>query len=149
MRITGLSHAGLGNFKAAIDMMERAVLPSGRHPWVVANLGEIHLAAGNIDEGRRLLEECLASAASRYVQPSIQAMCNASLGRLDEAFAWCERAREAKDLLPVLNYFASGSPITLDPRWRVLMRQLGLEPAERVNWILRQGLTNSGNQEGV
>jgi len=57
---------------------------------------------------------------------------------MDEAFALCERACQERDLLPVVNYFAAGHPITADARWPALMRRIGLTPAERPNWVLQR-----------
>jgi len=138
MRVSALCYACLGDYATAIDLLERTVGPSGGHPWVVSNLGDVLLAAGREDEGRRQLEACIALAETRYVQPTVLAMAHASLGRMDEAFALCERACQERDLLPVVNYFAAGHPITRDARWPALMRRIGLTPAERPNWVLQR-----------
>jgi hypothetical protein len=91
-----------------------------------------------VEEGRRHLEALIPLAETRYVQPSVLALVYASLGRTDEAFAWCERACVERDLLPALNFFAAGHPGTEDPRWPALMRRIGLTPAVRPNWVVRK-----------
>ena len=138
MRVAALCHACLGNHAVAIELLEKALGPSGGHPWVVSNLGDVHLIAGNIDEGRRHLEACLALAETRYVQPSILAMAHGSLGRMDEAFDSFERAIRERDLLPVTNHFIAGHPVTRDPRFPALMRRIGLTPSEGRNWPSRR-----------
>jgi TolB-like protein/Flp pilus assembly protein TadD/predicted Ser/Thr protein kinase len=136
MRIAGLCHACLGHYNRAIEVLESALGPSGGHPWVLSNLGDVHLAAGNVDEGRRYLEACLALTDTRYVQPSILAMVHASLGRMDEAFGLFERSIRERDLLPVMNHFTAGHPVTHDPRFPALMRRIGLTPSTRSIWVL-------------
>lgn len=103
---------------------------------MLSNLGDVHLAAGNVDDGHRYLEACLALTATRYVQPSILAMVHASLGRMDEAFALFERSIRERDLLPVMNHFTAGHPVTRDPRFPALMRRIGLTPSTRSIWVL-------------
>jgi TolB-like protein/tetratricopeptide (TPR) repeat protein len=142
MRITALSQACQGNYEAAFDLIQRTLVASGGHPWVVVNVADIHMLAGNAEEARRHFEALIPLAETRYVQPSVLALVYASLGRLDEAFALCERACVERDLLPALNFFAAGHPSTQDPRWPALMRRIGLKPAGRSNWPLRKGLTN-------
>jgi hypothetical protein len=96
---------------------------------VLGNLSDASFLAGRPDDGRQYAEEGLALAATQYVQPTVLGLCCANLGRMDEAFSWFDRACKERDLLPVLNYFAVGHPLGLDPRWPALMRRLGLDPA--------------------
>ena len=67
--------------------------------------------------------------ATRYVQPTVEGLFHGVLGSLDDAFAALDRACVAHDLLPVLNYFPSVSPLKQDLRWRAIFRRIGVVPA--------------------
>ena len=140
-RIEGLLLALRGDYAQSLEVLQRAAELSARHPWVVANLGDVYRLAGDRESARPYFEETLAMANTRYVQPSVLAMALASLGRMDEAFEYLERACQERDLLPGLNYFAAGHPITVDPRWPALMRRLGLEPSDRPTWTAKRRST--------
>jgi serine/threonine-protein kinase len=132
-RLIGICHAELRDFAKAIPVLERTLNLSGRHPWVMGNLSDAHAKAGDVAQSHRYAEEGLALAATRYVQPTLMAHFCSSLGRLDEAFDWLNRACDHHDLLPVLNYFPQGhdTPIVTDRRWPALMRRIGLVPNVR------------------
>ncbi|HUF46912.1 MAG TPA: hypothetical protein VMM93_03790 [Vicinamibacterales bacterium] len=92
-------------------------------------MGEVYRALRGGTGVARQSQRPLRLAETRYVQPSVMGLFCANLGRTDEAFTWFDRACEAHDLLPVLNYFAAGHTLALDPRWPALMRRIGLVPA--------------------
>ena len=129
VRLVGLCQSGLGRHAQAIATLERCRVLSGDHPWVLGNLSDAHHFAGQEDVSRRCAEDGLALASTRYVQPTVMGLFSANLGRMDDAFAWFDRACEERDLLPCLNYFGAGHSITRDPRWPALMRRIGLVPA--------------------
>ena len=128
VRMNGLCRMALGDYAAGIADLERADQLSGRHPWIVGNLADVHFRAGNHDEARRWASLGLALAETRYVQPTVKASYLATLGRMDESFAQLERACVERDLLPVLNHFGYAHAMTSDPRWPQLMRRIGLVP---------------------
>ena len=134
LRLIGLNQLGKGNYAEAVAQLERALPLSDHHPWVLGNLADAHSVAGNTDESRRWAQAGYDAAATRYVQPSVMAGYAANLGRMDEAFEWFERAFAEHDLLPVLNHFAWGHKVTVDPRWPALMRRLGLVPGRTGVW---------------
>jgi tetratricopeptide (TPR) repeat protein len=130
LRLAGLAKSALGDLAGAVADLMRALEVSGRHPWIVMNLATVHDSHGNVEEGRRWAEIGLAMQESRYVQPSVVALCLSVLNRFDDAFAWLERACVERDLLPVLNHFGvRDNKLARDPRWPALMRRIGLEPA--------------------
>jgi serine/threonine protein kinase/tetratricopeptide (TPR) repeat protein len=128
MRMVGLCKAGKGDYDAAIVDLLRADEMSGRHPWVVGNLADVHGMAGRVEEARRWAEVGIALSEHRYVQPTVRAGYLGTLGRTEEAFAELERACVERDLLPVLNHFGQGHELLSDPRWPALMRRIGLVP---------------------
>jgi pentatricopeptide repeat protein len=92
---------------------------------------DAYLRAGRLDDARQLADEAIAMGATRYVQPTLIALFHAAAGRLDEGFAALARAEREHDLLPVMNYFPTVTPLKRDPRWAATLRRIGVEPAPR------------------
>lgn len=128
-RLIGLCHTVEDRFADAMAAFEKARVLSGDHPWNVMNMADAYRVFGKMDEAHRWAQAGLALADTRYVQPSVMGFLHATLGNMEEAFRWFDRACEERDLLPCLNYFGRQHIAASDPRWPVLMRRIGLEPA--------------------
>jgi serine/threonine-protein kinase len=95
--VIGLARLGtafkhLGDFTQALANIERAVALSKSGPDHLAQLGQIYARQGRHADARRTLERLTALARTRYVPAYDFALVHASLGELDEAFAWLGRA---------------------------------------------------------
>jgi hypothetical protein len=66
--------------------------------------------------------------ARRYVSPEPVAIVYTSLGEKDQAFAWMEKANEAKSgwLATSLMTFPDYDPLRSDPRFPALLMKMGL-----------------------
>ena len=128
-RLIGLCHTVEDRFADAMAAFEKARVLSGDHPWNVMNMADAYRVFGRMDEAHRWAQAGLALADTRCVQPSVMGFLHATLGNMEEAFRWFDRACEERDLLPCLNYFGRRHIAASDPRWPVLMRRIGLEPA--------------------
>ena len=90
-----------------------------------ARLGERDAAARA--EAERLLSELTALAREQYVPPDLVAWVYAALGDRDRAFAWLERAYDARSgFLPTLERHPGYAPLRGDPRFSALARKIGL-----------------------
>ena len=91
------------------------------------DLGFAYATAGNRNEARRILAK-LRTLHERGLVPSGSiGILYGALGELNEAFAWLEKAYEERD--PQLTYLKAGrrfEPLRQDPRFRELMRRVGL-----------------------
>jgi hypothetical protein len=92
-----------------------------------AGLADAHAAAGHEDRARRMLADLVAQAEERQVLPVFVAVIYGRLGLLDEAFAWLERAYEARsDWLVNVKVAPWFDPIRGDPRYPRLLERMGL-----------------------
>ena len=63
----------------------------------------------------------------RYVSAYTVAICYAGLGKKDEALAWLTRAGEERSAeSPFVNVDPRLAPLRVDPRFRQILRELGL-----------------------
>jgi TolB-like protein/Tfp pilus assembly protein PilF len=94
------------------------------------SFGLAHLAAsmGEEAEARRMLEALKAARPKRVVSAWGIAALHASLGDVDEAFRWLDVAMEERASgLMFLRVHPRLDPIRSDPRYRTLLRKLGLD----------------------
>jgi hypothetical protein len=93
-------------------------------------LAHLEAAAGNEQEARRILAELIEARSTRVVSAWGIAVLHASLEDVDEAFWWLDVAvKEQAPGLILLRVHPRLDPIRNDPRYRPLVRQLGLESA--------------------
>jgi hypothetical protein len=66
-------------------------------------------------------------AAQAYVPPTNFAWIHLGLGEIDEAFAWMDKAIDARDgmMTPIKSYWFL-DPIRDDPRFTALLRKMNL-----------------------
>lgn len=115
-------------FDEAVAALRRASEFSGRSPMVLGWLGLALAQGGDAAEARDLLQSLHAIAAQTYVPPSSFAWIYYGLGEIDDAFAWMDRAVDARDhmMTPIKSY-PFLDPIRNDPRFAALLRKMNLE----------------------
>jgi hypothetical protein len=93
-------------------------------------LAHLEAARGNVTEARRILAELTEARSTRVVSAWGIAVMHASLGDVDEVFRWLDVAIEERSPgLILLRVHPRLDPIRNDPRYRPLVRKLGLESA--------------------
>jgi tetratricopeptide (TPR) repeat protein len=117
-------------FDEAVAALRRASEFSGGSPMVLGWLGLALAQGGNAAEARDLLRSLHAIAAQAYVPPSSFAWIHYGLGEIDDAFAWMDRAVDARDpmMTPIKSY-PFLDPIRSDPRFAALLRKMKLDGA--------------------
>jgi serine/threonine protein kinase/tetratricopeptide (TPR) repeat protein len=131
---TGLARSleALGRFDEARAEYEEGRRLSGGIAGPSFGLAHLEAAAGNTQEARRILAELTAARSTRVVSSWGIAVMHASLGDVDEAFRWLDIAiQERSPGLILLRVHPRLDPIRNDPRYRPLVKQLGLESAAR------------------
>jgi len=122
----GLSEVQKGQFKEAVDEVLPVKFPEAA-PIDVATTGSIFALAGEPARARKLIEEMQAVMKSRYVCPYEMATAYTALGEKDEALKWLERAYQVRSMCVTwLNSEPRLDPLRSDPRFLLLVRQIGL-----------------------
>jgi eukaryotic-like serine/threonine-protein kinase len=119
-----------GDLQGSIAAVHEAIEMSGRHPWMLVFLAGIYDQFGDVAGATSMHEEALARAVREYVQPFVLAATAAAAGKLDDAFAFANKAIDERDPV-VTTLFQPGFPfarrIRADPRFADLCARIGWE----------------------
>jgi len=102
---------------------------SGSSPGVLGLLGNAYALAGNREKARRVLAEVQELSKRHYVAPMNAALIYTGLGDKEHAFEWLEKALEDRSRGVIfLKVEPQFDTLRADPRFKNLLRRLGLEP---------------------
>ncbi|HUU45744.1 MAG TPA: tetratricopeptide repeat protein, partial [Acidobacteriota bacterium] len=91
-------------------------------------MGALHARMGNRDEARAIISRLQERATERYVPPMAFALVCFALGETDTAFDWLEKAYAERDgYLISIRSDPATDPIRDDPRYRSLLKRMGLD----------------------
>lgn len=122
----------LGRPAEAIAEHEQAVSQSRRSPGYLCTLANALGVTGRRSEALRLLGEIEAPTGREYVSPYDLALVHAGLEDKERAFAALDRAyRERQSSMRQLRIDERLDPLSSDPRFEALARQVGLYPWPR------------------
>jgi TolB-like protein/DNA-binding winged helix-turn-helix (wHTH) protein/Tfp pilus assembly protein PilF len=117
-----------GQSEEAIPILETAVSVSDRSPSVIGVLAGAYSRAGRRSDALRLLAELKRRRQTSYVPAAAFVNAYLILGDYDQAFAWLEQAyQEQSNILKYLKVFPFFDPVREDPRFKDLVRRVGLE----------------------
>lgn len=123
----GFARTGLGRLEEAVQAMELVAPPDGPGPRYA--LATALARAGRPQHARALLRSLQASADRGYHPPYHEAFVLAALGERDAALARLEAATETRDAeLVWVNVEPAFDSLREDPRFRALVREMGLDP---------------------
>ncbi len=126
----GLSLEQLHRTDEAIRTLQRTIASAGRIPVYLAALGHAYGRAGRRSEALALIEELRGRGRTGYVSPFDLATVYVGLDRPDEAFRALEEAYVGRAYgLVFLAVDPRFDPIRSDPRYRELIRRVGLPAA--------------------
>jgi len=135
---SGQVYEQLGKPDLALDAFNNAARFSGGNTKAISHRGHVLAGSGRPDEAREILKTLEAVSRERYVPPYALALVHAGLGDGDAAFAWLDRAYEARDVhLIFLTVDPKWDPYRADPRFAALlarcdfMRSAGTETPTR------------------
>jgi TolB-like protein/DNA-binding winged helix-turn-helix (wHTH) protein/Tfp pilus assembly protein PilF len=122
--LLGVTYREKGMYEEAIREFQKM----GGHPYALAHLGNAYARAGRVAEAR----ETISNLKDRLQKESVTygiALVYAGLGETDEAFAWLKKAYIVRDKgLTYLRVDPPLDPLHSDPRFRDLVRRVGLTP---------------------
>ncbi len=118
-----------GEHELGIAAARKAVECATGASFYLAFLGEAYAAAGQQDEAEKLLAQLQVLSKQQYVTTYHTGRIYASLGKIDEAFAWWETAyRERASWLIFLKTDPMLDDLRSDPRFQDLMRRMNFRP---------------------
>jgi pentatricopeptide repeat protein len=123
----GFALVANGRAEEAVTVLERARSLSGGSPGVTGVLIRAYAHAGRRADALRLLEELKERERRGYIPAA--AFVNAYLGLDDreQAFVWLEKAyQEHSNILQLLKVHPFFDPVRDDPRFKDLLRRVGL-----------------------
>ncbi len=126
----GFALIAKGQPEEAIPELEKTVSIMHRSPGSLELLATAHARAGRRSEALRLIDELKQRRKTTYVPAGAFINPHLALGDYDEAFAWFERAyQEKSNILQFLKVHPFFDPVRDDPRFKDLLRRVGLDQA--------------------
>jgi tetratricopeptide (TPR) repeat protein len=114
-------------YDRAFTEFNRAVELGGRSVNHVAVLGYAYGRSGQIERAKEHLDELTARAAEGYVSAMWMALVHLGLSDLERVFHWLDRAFDERDgSLILIAAAVEFDPVREDPRFRSLLRRMGL-----------------------
>ncbi len=122
-----VNHSLQGKYEQAIAEAQEGVRLSKRLPLALGYLGYVLGKAGLRTDALAVNNQLEEVSRERYVPAVTRTYCYLGLGDLDRAFEWLEEGYRTRDsLLPHVRAFRMFDPLRPDPRFRDLLRRLGL-----------------------
>jgi TolB-like protein/Flp pilus assembly protein TadD len=129
-----LSHGGLGTayvlrgrFEEGIAELRRSAELCGKDPNRDQDVAWAYAMAGKPDQANQILSELTSRSKGDAEAEYGAAVVYAGLGEDDQAFVWLEKAYEDRhDALNELWREPAFAPLRLDPRFRQLLRKIGM-----------------------
>ncbi len=114
--------------EATLELQKLATL-GGAASEKVARIRQAYKRAGLNGLWRWQLEDLDEKSRREYVSPALFAQAYAQLGEKDQAYRWLEKAYEERDAaLAYLKTWPFWDPLRSDPRYKDLLRRVGLPP---------------------
>ena len=111
----------------AIPVLEKAFSITDRSPAIMSQLVRAYAHAGRRADALRLLAELNQRGRKGYVPTAIFVHAYLGIGDYEEAFVWLEKAyKEQSNSLQFLKVHPFYDPIRQDPRFKDLLRRVGL-----------------------
>ena len=126
-RLLGLVYLQQGLYDEATASFKEALSNSENDALAFAGLGHVAARRGREDEAQAVLQELHSRARTRYVSPVAQAGLYVTLGELDRAFEWLEKAyQERRGWLAYLKIEPMLDGLRADPRFHRFMERMRL-----------------------
>lgn len=123
----GLCYEQEGRYEDAVAQLQKAIDLSGRGVNGIASLGHAFGLAGRRNDAQKILAELQERSKTRYVSAYQLAVVYLGLQRTDEAMDQLENAyQERSTLLTYLKMDPRIDPLRSDPRFKDLLRRIGL-----------------------
>jgi TolB-like protein/DNA-binding winged helix-turn-helix (wHTH) protein/Flp pilus assembly protein TadD len=120
-----MTEQAVAKFRRAVEVTKDTPFNS----FYLAALGHAYALAGNRPEAGKVLKTLLDRGKKSYVSPFDLALVHAALGEKDEAFALLDKAiAERSTFLVYTKWEPRLDPLRSDPRFKHVLKQIGLPP---------------------
>jgi serine/threonine-protein kinase len=127
-RVLSMAYQGKGMFDDAIEENHRWGSERARQVDAAIALAQCFAAAGRTEKVEALMLQILAANPTGGNLCRGIALVYASTGEIDKAFAWLEKAFEARaEAITTIKVDPKVDPLRADPRFDSLVRRIGLE----------------------
>lgn len=124
----GFALIGKGQYAEAIPVLEKTVSIMDRSPGSLELLATAYAHAGRRADALTLIDELKRSKERGYVPAGAFINPYLALGDYEQAFAWFESAyQEKSNILQFLRVHPFFDPVRGDPRFKELLRRVGLD----------------------
>lgn len=116
-----------GRLQLAVEEWQKAAELSRNNPSVLAALGHAYAVSGNRQQAQEIAIRLKSISKQHYVSAWDMAVFYAGLNDADTAFRWLEKSyRDRETQMPFLKQDHRLAPLRTDPRFRELLRRVGL-----------------------
>jgi tetratricopeptide (TPR) repeat protein len=122
----GLAYQKKKQYADAIAALEKA-RSVDTSSWSLAYLGAVYGLAGNATQAKRIIEDLKELSKTQHVPPYCLALIYSGLNDKDQAFAWLDRAYEARSFgMTLLKVETVLENLRSDPRFKDLLKRMNL-----------------------
>jgi serine/threonine-protein kinase len=126
-RLLGLVYLQQGKYDDAAASFKEAIANAQYDVMAYAGLGHVAARRGRDAEARRILDDLHQRSRTHYVTPVAFTGLYITLGEIDTAFEWLERAyHDRRGWLAYLNIEPLLDPMRADPRFHALVQRMRL-----------------------
>jgi serine/threonine protein kinase/tetratricopeptide (TPR) repeat protein len=126
-RLLGLVYMQQGMYDEASASFKEALASTENGAMALAGLGHVAARRGRLDEARAILEELHRRSRTRYVSPVAFTGLYATMGEVDAAFEWLEKAyQERRGWLAYLRIEPLLDCLRADPRFQQFLERMRL-----------------------
>ena len=116
-------------YAEAIATYQKGMAQTERHPFLIAALGHAYAVSGEREKALKILDELREMSKQQYISPYLFAIVYAGLGDKEQTFAWLEKAFQDRSFFLIwLKVEPQFDSVRDDPRFKDLLRRIGLQP---------------------
>lgn len=119
----GLANIFMGNYNKGIEIFEKFMVLSNKHPFVAASLSITYCLMGEFAKAQAIHDDLLERSKITYMSYTMIALSAGHLGYIDEAFEYLEKGREVRDPIVLSIRLEHWVPAKLkaDPRYKTFI----------------------------
>ena len=93
----GLASTFMGHYHKALDIFEKFIVLSNKHPFVAGALCITYCLMGEREKAKAIYDDLVERSKTTYITYTMIGVSAGHLGYIDEAFEYFEMGREARE----------------------------------------------------